>query len=138
MSKEKRNAELCRRYLAGDSVGNLAREFGLSTSTIWPILRAGGVTRRPDREPAKRRSQSNRPLSPIHAKIAHEVSYHRVIELDLSAQSFADRVGMSVKRLTGIESGQCDLTILELERLSAAIGKPLEDLIRRPDLRNAA
>lgn len=129
-SRERRNQELCQRYLGGETVGSLARDAGLAERTVWLILAKAGVSRgdRP-RKPRPSR-QGRRPLSALHARIGNRVASVRRLELGLEVLPFAERVKLSPDRLSGIEAGCHDLSVTELLKIAEGTGHSIEDLVR--------
>jgi len=133
MSDAVRNAEICRRWLAGESRKALGAEFGLSVQTTRKITKAAGLAEK-DRVVKSRRGNRAmvelRPVSSLHAQIGHDVAHHRGMKLGVTRSWFAKKVSVSQRRLMEIEAGVCDPSLGELLRLAEALGSSVDQLTR--------
>jgi DNA-binding XRE family transcriptional regulator len=133
MSDAVRNAEICRRWIAGESHEALGVEFGLATVTCRKITKKAGLSEKDRDKPRQwgtRAMVELRPISTLHAQIGHDVSRHRSLKLGVTRAWFAKNVRVSRRRLTEIEAGVHDPSLSELLRLAEALGTSVDQLTR--------
>lgn len=111
-----RDAEICHRYKTENiSTARLAIDFGISEISVKKILQAAGVTLA-DRVP--RPMEGDKTLSARHVKIGKYVVYHRAFSLGVDRAHMAREMGWSPQKLSSIEAGTFNLTIMDLDDLA--------------------
>ncbi len=108
---------------------DIGRKFGVSTTTVYLVLRAGGAisqTNRKERVPLA----AQRPLSNLHALLGLELS--RFLRENRSDESVTEEglsMKMSAVRLGAAKRGLADFTLSELLMISDVLGTSLPELI---------
>lgn len=124
-----RHAEMMRRYFDdGWSVGGVAKAYKRSPAMVKKLIdgekRRGRVRLRSGGSTDPRRRENRRPLSLVHSRIGVLVAGHRNRH-GLKMTEFGLRVGLSRIRVSEVESGSHDLTIVELQAISVELGLDL-------------
>lgn len=132
-SDNPRDVELARRYLNESiSVERLALEVGLSTIRVKQILKAQGVTKE-QRSPLAKIAE-DRSLSPRHVRIGKQVAHYRSFNLSVDRTFFAQEIGWSTTKLSSVEKGTFNLTLIDLDDIARTLGKPLHVLLEASEV----
>lgn len=109
-------------YTSGKTERELSIEYGLGEKRIRQILEAENVRRR-----ARRQDERDREISPLHAKIGVRLYDYR-FRLGQERGDVAEELGWSVHRVTYVEKGTHNLTLIDLQDLAAYIGCDMNTL----------
>lgn len=117
-----RNQQIAQQYLEGRSAPSIARDHGLSLSSVRVILREQGVTSskrtpRPDVVEAEKK-----PISMKHKKIGERLIYYRSMTKGQGRAEASRKLGWSTQKIAMTEAGKHDLTLTDLEDLTSYMG----------------
>ena len=127
MNNEDRDQEIRERYAAGGvTAASLSRAYALSIPRIRQIVagvkKKGGQTGQPQ------------PISKLHQRLGRKVYDYR-FDGQLTKKYVADKLGWSVSKLTNVEKGYVDLTLLDIQDLTTFMkrtpGEFIDDVARR-------
>jgi DNA-binding XRE family transcriptional regulator len=120
MSREK---EICRmRVELKYSAQRIANQLGVSLPIVTMVLEENDLMH-------IKSVRASRPLSPQHAMIGEKLSYHRLlVEKDLEPAKAATKIGFSTHRLTAIERGVTEITLIDLAKIAKYCGTQIQNL----------
>lgn len=122
-----RNTQICDRYLkGGETAESLAMDNGLSVASVRVILRDGGALK--GKAPRVFRTETERVLSPLHAKLGGMLSHYRAFTRGIDRRMAADELNWSMQRVASVEKGVYNLTLVDLQDLARFLDKPIEEL----------
>ena len=120
-ANEQRDADLCKMYTDNleVSLADLAENSGLGRQRIRRILRAGGVTIRPEPRGLNKLHEMY-PLSPGHVHVGQQINFYLLDHPGLML--LAEKVKISKTKLSYGREGKHDFTMAELQRLNDVVG----------------
>ena len=129
MTNSDRDQEIREKYAEGAATAaSLSRTYALSIPRIRQIV--AGVEKKKGGKPGS----ILQPISKLHQRLGRRVYDHR-FDRQLTKQYVAGKLGWSVSKLTLVERGQADLTLLDLQDLTTfmkqTLGEFLDDVSRR-------
>lgn len=126
-----RNHEIARRYSAGgQTLRELADEFGLSKVRVRSILETHGIAVRPER---RQGAVERRPKSNILVAMGTRLHFDRMSR-GLSLADYAVLIGLSETRLSEALQGLYDWKFSEILRVATAFGLDVGEFVK-PGLR---
>ena len=129
MTNSDRDQEIRERYAEGGvTAASLSRAYALSIPRIRQIV-AG--MKKPK---GGKFGQTQQPISKLHQRLGRKVYDYR-FDSQLTKKFVADKLGWSVSKLTLVERGQVDLTLLDIQDLTTLMkqtpGEFIDDVSRR-------
>lgn len=129
MRLNERNQKIREERLAGATLVDLQRRYGLSHQTIWKITKDLPTTKKGG-PPRMKPFDQRRPLSDLHQQIGLAVANHRVGKLDMGRIEFGILIGLSAIKVAELEQGLLDLPLTLLAKLAALLDKDVHELLR--------
>lgn len=129
MTNTERDQEIRERYAEGGvTAASLSRTYALSIPRIRQIV-AG--MKKPK---GGKLGQPQQPVSKLHQRLGRKVYDYR-FDNQLTKKYVADKLGWSISKLTLVERGQVDLTLLDIQDLTTLMkqtpGEFIDDVSRR-------
>ncbi|MDO8608210.1 MAG: helix-turn-helix transcriptional regulator [Phaeospirillum sp.] len=113
---------------SGKPVSAIARREEVTPVYVAKVARQEGIV--PARaKPGPVRKNDEARLGPELASVARKIARWRTLTNDYSLREAAGILGMTKRRVDQAEAGTADLRMLELVRLSSALGMKLDELV---------
>jgi len=114
----------------GEDPADIAAERGCNTTYIYKVAQDAGI-----KLPKKRRGPKGDTDRKMQGKLQAQIggalfNYRGNVEM-LNWAELGEKLGMSGTNVMNAESGMYDFKLSELERISAFLNIPLEELVKR-------
>lgn len=119
-----RQGLIVKEYLEGRRTSEICREYGIGERQFYNII---GAAKLPEGQRPKS-SADKRPLSAAHLRIGKAL-YDYYFSRSFDRRGAANKLGWSSLRLRNVELGLVDLTLFELQEISAFTNIPIQELI---------
>ena len=127
-----RDKNIAQDYMDGRTVCSLGLEYGLTQGRIWQILAKKGISGSHKRKRLRRLPSQRKPLTKVHEILGRRISEFKM-DNRIDTNELTKRLNYSKNKLSLVEKGYKDITLLELMEISRLLKVPVGDILNQCD-----